>query len=170
VLFRVALLYFNKSVTDACLAPQLFHALESEHITADNIYNWDEKGCLIGFLKAMKRIMTQEAYKSGQVRQAGQDGSREFISLLAYVSEIGHKIPATLLNKGESFDLRDTGVEDLEDPDDFFFGASSNGWRSDAFGLQCLLKSLILLQKRLPEGRNASNCRWPFKLRKYGFH
>jgi len=34
--------------------------------------------------------------------------------------------------------LRDSWVEDLEDSDDFFFGASSNGWSNDAFGLKWL--------------------------------
>ena len=31
-------------------------------------------------------------------------------------------------------------MEDLEDLDDFFFSASSNGWSNDAFGLQWLTK------------------------------
>ena len=48
-----------------------------------------------------------EAYKSGRVRQAIQDGNREFISLLACVSTIGKKIPTTLLYKGELYNLQD---------------------------------------------------------------
>ena len=67
-----------------------------------------------------------EAYKSGRVRQAVHDGNREFITLMACVSAIGKKIPAALLYKGESYDLRSTWVEDLEDSDDFFFSVSSN--------------------------------------------
>ena len=105
---------------------QLLYALESNLITAENIYNWDEKGFLIGFLKSIKRIISQDAYKSGRVRQAGQDRSREFISLLAYVFAISRKIPATLLYKGELYDLQDTWVEDLKDSDNFFFSVSSN--------------------------------------------
>ncbi len=101
--------------------------MERNHITAENIYNWDEKGFLIGLLRTLERIMSLEAYKSGWVCQAVQDGSREFITLLTYISAIGRKIPATLIYKGESHDLMDTWVEDLEDSDDFFFGASSNG-------------------------------------------
>ena len=101
--------------------------MEDEHITADNIYNWDEKGFIIGFLHTMKRIMSLEAYKSGRVLQAAQDGNREFITLMACVSALGKKTPATLLYKGESYDLRDTWVEDLEDSDDLFFGSSTNG-------------------------------------------
>ena len=61
------------------------------------------------------------------MRQAAQDRSREFITLLACISTIGRKIPATLLYKGKLYNLQDTWVEDLEDLDDFFFSASSNG-------------------------------------------
>jgi len=52
--------------------------------------------------------MAREAYKSGEVRQAAQDGNHEFISFLACVSAIREAIPATLLYKGESHDLQDT--------------------------------------------------------------
>ncbi len=105
----------------------MLRALDDHDITAENVYNWDEKGFLIGLLKTLKRIMSLEAYKSGRVRQAVQDGSREFITCLACVSAIGWLIPATLIYKGELHDLLDTWVEDLEDSDDFYFGASSNG-------------------------------------------
>ena len=75
----------------------------------------------------MKRIMLLEVYKSGRILQAAQDGNREFITLIAYVSALGKKTPITLLYKNESYNLRDTWVEDLEDSDDLFFGLSING-------------------------------------------
>ena len=86
-------------------------------------------------MQTVKRIMSREAYKSGRVTKAGHDGNREFITLMACISAIGKKIPATLLYTGESYDLRSTWVKDLEDQDDFFFGTSSNGWSNDAYGL-----------------------------------
>jgi len=110
---------------------------------------------LIGLLNSLKRIMSFEAYKLGRVRQAAQDGSREFITLLACVFAIGRKIPATLLYKGELYDLRDTWVEDLEDLDDFFFGASSNGWSNDAFGLKWLTKVFDPATKGIAEEESA---------------
>ncbi|PMD30980.1 hypothetical protein L207DRAFT_519662 [Hyaloscypha variabilis F] len=70
-------------------------------------------------MRAMKRIMGKGAYKSGRVRQAAHDGNREFITLLAYISAIGKKIPASLLYTSES--------------------ASSNGWTCDAYGLKWLI-------------------------------
>ena len=79
--------------------------------------------------------MSREAYESGRIRQAVQDGSREFITLMACVSAIGRRLPPTLLYTIESYDLLDTWVADLEVGDEAYFGTSSNGWSNDAFGL-----------------------------------
>jgi len=49
--------------------------IEKYKITAENIYNFDEKGFLMGFGRTMKRIMTQEALKSGRIKKSKQDGS-----------------------------------------------------------------------------------------------
>ena len=91
--------------------------------------------------------MSLEAYKSGRVQQACQDKSKEFITLLACVSTIGKKIPTGLLYKGESYDLRDTQVQDLEDLDDFFFGVLSNRQSNDAFSLKWLTQVFNLVTR-----------------------
>ena len=75
--------------------------MEEYHITAENIYNVDEKGFLIGIGSKMRRIMTREAYEQGICQQSSQDGNREFITLIAYVSALGIAIPPTLLYKGQ---------------------------------------------------------------------
>jgi hypothetical protein len=69
------------------------------------------------------------------------------ITLLACISAIGRAIPAALIYKGESHDLRDIWVEDLEDLNDFFFGASSNRWSNDAFSLKWLINVFDLATK-----------------------
>jgi len=79
----------------------------------------------------MKRVMSKEAYKSGRVTQAAQDGNREFITYLACVSAISKRVPATLLYTSLSYDLRNTWVQDLQEEDDFYFGTSSNRWSSN---------------------------------------
>ncbi|KAF8853236.1 hypothetical protein BDZ45DRAFT_716637 [Acephala macrosclerotiorum] len=61
----------------------LAQVIEKYHITADNIYNFDEKGFLIGIARTMKRIISLETYKSSRVTKNKQDRNREFISLLA---------------------------------------------------------------------------------------
>jgi hypothetical protein len=58
---------------------------EKYRITGENIYNFDEKGFLIDFGRIVKRIITQEALKSGCVTKSKQDGSWEFIGILACI-------------------------------------------------------------------------------------
>jgi len=82
--------------------------IEKYRITAENIYNFDEKGFLMGLGRTMKRIIVQEALKSGRITKAKQDGSREFISVLACISAIGRWIPLLLIYKGDSGDLIST--------------------------------------------------------------
>jgi hypothetical protein len=94
----------------------------------------------MGVCRAMKRIMTKEAYTSGRCKQSAQDGSREFISLLACVSAIGRRLPSALIYQGEGYELMDTWVKDVIVTNEAHFAASSNGWSSDAFGLAWLVQ------------------------------
>jgi hypothetical protein len=86
----------------------LSEKIEKHRIIADNLYNFDKKGFLIGLRQTLKRIMTLAALKSGRVTKSKQDSSREFISILAYVLAIGKAIPPLFLYRGESGDLLDT--------------------------------------------------------------
>ena len=79
--------------------------------------------------------MTKEAYNSGRVRYVQQDGSREFISLLACVCADGTALPPVLIYQGASNDLQNSWIQDLNEEDKIYFIASENGWNSDALGL-----------------------------------
>ena len=104
------------------------------------MYNWDEKGFLIRLARTLKRIMTKKMYDSGRITAAKQDGSREFISLLASICADGTALPPALIYKGASGDLQDTWLEDMNEKDQAFFASSANGWSSNAFGLAYLLQ------------------------------
>jgi len=93
---------------------------------------------LIGQASSTKRIMTKEAFDSGRIQYASQDGSREFISLLACINATGAALPPTLIYKGDSKDLQDTWIEDFDLTTTAYFSTSSNGWSCDAFGRQWL--------------------------------
>ncbi|PMD26311.1 hypothetical protein NA56DRAFT_733159 [Hyaloscypha hepaticicola] len=93
----------------------LIKAINDYNIIAGNIYNWDEKGFLIGLAHTLKRIMTKKLYNSGRIISAAQDGSREFISLLASICADGTALPPALIYKGASGDLQDTWLEDLNE-------------------------------------------------------
>ena len=93
---------------------------------------------MIGFGRAMQRIMTLSAYQSGRVTKRKQDGNREFITCLACVSAIGKSIPPVLVYKGVSNDLRDTWVKDVETDAGVHFASTANGWSNNALGLRWL--------------------------------
>jgi hypothetical protein len=79
--------------------------IKKYQITAENIYNFNEKGFLIGFGRFLKRIITRAALEAGRVTKLKQDGSWEFINILVYISAIGKWIPPLLIYKGDLGDL-----------------------------------------------------------------
>ncbi|EDN07669.1 predicted protein [Histoplasma mississippiense (nom. inval.)] len=105
-------------------------------IECSNIYNFDEKGFLLGLLQVVKRIVSIESLKSKRNKGVSQDGSREFISLLAAICMDGTALPPALIYKGESRDMQDTWLEDFDDEKDkAYFAASENGWSNDEYEL-----------------------------------
>jgi hypothetical protein len=54
--------------------------IECYNLDPEVIYNWDEKGFLIGIMRKMKCIVSQSALKKRKLLAAQQDGSKEFIS------------------------------------------------------------------------------------------
>jgi hypothetical protein len=84
--------------------------------------------------------MTKKTYDSGRITAVKQDGSREFISLLASICADSMALPPALIYKGASRDLQDSWLEDLNEKDQAFFALSANGWSSNAFRLVYLLQ------------------------------
>lgn len=107
-------------------------------ISRPKTYNWDEKGFVIGQASATQRIISLEVLESGRITHASQDGSREFISLLACIRADGTALPPALIYKGDSGTLQDTWVEDISPNDEAFFATSTKGWSCDILGLNWL--------------------------------
>jgi hypothetical protein len=84
--------------------------------------------------------MTLHALKSGRIMGASQDGSREFISLLACICADSTFLPPALIYKGDSADLQDLWVEDFNEGDEAYFAATTNGWSCNSLRLQWLQK------------------------------
>ena len=76
-----------------------------------------------------------QALHSGRVTKNKQDGSREFISLLACVSAIRKAIPPLLIYKGAFGDLQSSWVEDVTENSKTYFAATKNRWSSNKIGL-----------------------------------
>jgi hypothetical protein len=84
--------------------------------------------------------MSHEALRSGRIKWACQDGSREFVSLLASICADATALPTTLIYQGKSNDLQDTWLQDLEQSETAYFAVSANGWTDNSLGLQWLEK------------------------------
>ena len=59
--------------------------MQEYDISPENSYNMDEKGFLIGVLCKMQRVYLKEAFQKGNIVAAGQDGNREWITLIATI-------------------------------------------------------------------------------------
>ena len=99
----------------------------------------DEKGFLIGHLQKVRRIFPKSLMKKQKLLGTGQDGSREWITLLATICVDGSSLPPALIYKAVSGDLQDSWLQDY-DPDEHpcWFASSPNGWTSDELGLSWL--------------------------------
>ena len=68
----------------------------------------DEKGFIIEVGITSAWVMTHEELASSKIIEASQDGSREWISLLAIIYMVSVTIPLALIYQGESSNLRST--------------------------------------------------------------
>ena len=59
--------------------------VEEYNILPENNYNMDEKGFLLGRITKAKRVFPKHLKASGKLLAAGQDGSREWITVLATI-------------------------------------------------------------------------------------
>jgi len=105
------------------------------------MYNFDEKGFLIGICRAVKRIVSVKHIRSKKILGANQDGNREFISLLACICADGTAVPPGLIYQGESGDLQDVWLDDFDSSSELaYFGVSKKGWTNEELGMSWLTK------------------------------
>ena len=108
--------------------------LEPEHT-----YNMDEKGFAIGVLGRSKRIFSRRLYEKKQVRQARQDGSREWVSLLAAICADGTALPPGIIFASKNSTIQSHWVADIEAGKHQIHVASSpTGWTNNDIGLAWL--------------------------------
>ena len=101
----------------------------------------DEKGFLLGRIHKVKRVVSKKAWKKGLILGAVQDGSREWISLLACICMDGTKLPPGVIYQALTGNLQDSWLEDYNPKDqEAFFASSPNGWTSDQLGYAWLTR------------------------------
>jgi hypothetical protein len=84
--------------------------MDKYNIQPHNCYNMDEKGFLIGHLQKVKRIFPKALMKKQKLLGAGQDGSREWITLLATICADGSSLPPALIYKAVQVENQASGV------------------------------------------------------------
>jgi hypothetical protein len=70
----------------------LNHKLDKHRILSENMYNMDEKGFMLGTLKRSLRIFSKASWKAGKVKEALQDESCEWITVMGCVCGDGSSL------------------------------------------------------------------------------
>jgi hypothetical protein len=119
---------------------ELLHQKITEyHLEARDIYNMDEKGFLIGLIGRSKRIFSRRQWEKKEVRASLQDGSREFLTVLACCCADGSSLPPALIYAAKKGAIRSSWVEDIKAGEhEVFVSSSPTGWSNDNIGLAWL--------------------------------
>ncbi|KAH4914299.1 hypothetical protein HBI79_242250 [Parastagonospora nodorum] len=119
---------------------ELLHGkMEEYNIEPGNTYNMDEKGFLIGLIGRSKRIFSQRQWEKKEVRAPLQDGSREFLTVLACCCADGSCLPPSLIYPAENGAIQSSWVEDVSvKKHQVFITSTPTGWSNDDVGLAWL--------------------------------
>jgi hypothetical protein len=102
-------------------------------------YNMDEKDFMIGQVGRSKRVFSREAWEKKRKTEVLQDGSREWITVLACVGAGGDALPPGFIFQGFNGNIQSDWVQDI-DPDKHkvFYTSAPSGWSNNDVGLAWL--------------------------------
>ncbi|RKK07648.1 hypothetical protein BFJ65_g17853 [Fusarium oxysporum f. sp. cepae] len=114
--------------------------IDKYDILAQNTYNMDEKGFLLGVINRTKRVFDVNAKRQGKLLGASQDGNRSWITFLACICQDMTSLPPFLIYQGKPGQVQDTWLTDF-DPEhqSAFFSTSETGWTSHELGKEWLV-------------------------------
>lgn len=99
----------------------------------------DEKGFMISKIQKTKRIFNLEHYASGLLRGAGEDGNREWVTLMACICGDGTYIPPCIIYCAKTGNLQTSWLEDFKPAEHIcHFASSEKGWTNDRLGFKWL--------------------------------
>ncbi|KAF2843923.1 hypothetical protein T440DRAFT_503166, partial [Plenodomus tracheiphilus IPT5] len=112
---------------------ELLHQKMAEYsLEPQHTYNMDEKGFLIGLTGRSKRIFSKRQWVRKEVRASLQDGSREFLTLLACCCADGSCLPPGLIYAAAKGSIRSSWVEEIEaGTHEVFITSSPSGWSNN---------------------------------------
>jgi hypothetical protein len=110
--------------------------IEKYNIEPCHTYNMDEKGFMIGVTGRSKQVSSRRLWKRKNMREALQDGPREWITVLAAICADGEKLPPGLIYAAASGALQSTWVANVKaKKHDVFITSTSSGWSNNNVGL-----------------------------------
>jgi hypothetical protein len=119
---------------------ELLHSKMKEYnVEPRHTYNMDEKGFLIGVTSRSKRVFSRRMWDKKEVRASVQDGSREWITLLACVCADGSALPPGLIYQSAGKSLQSSWVDAIKPGEHSIHVSSSlTGWTNNDIGLAWL--------------------------------
>ena len=116
------------SISKYTLYFSLLHEKISQYdIEPCNIYNMDEKGCMLGILTRSKRVFSRRLYEEGKIKAHIQDGNREWIMLLACICADGSALAPALIYQSTSGSIQDTWLQAMRPEDRVYISSSPSG-------------------------------------------
>jgi hypothetical protein len=116
----------------------LLSKLSQYNLEPHNIYNMDEKGCMLGILTRSKRVFSRRLYEEGKIKAHIQDGNREWITLLACICADGSALAPALIYQSASGSIQDTWLQAMRPEDRVYISSSPSGWTNNDIGLSWL--------------------------------
>jgi hypothetical protein len=98
----------------------------------------DEKGFLLGILTRSKRVFSRRLYEEGKIKAHIQDGSREWITLLACICADGSHLEPALIYQSASSSIQDSWLQAMRPEDRVYISSSPSGWTNNEIGLSWL--------------------------------
>jgi leucyl aminopeptidase (aminopeptidase T) len=135
----------------------LYAKMRQYNVDAENVYNMDEKGFLLGKTSRTERIFSKQFWEQKKVTAALQDGSTEWITVLAAICADGSWVdPAVIFEaKGE---LRDAWLRDVDAQKHQVFSQQVHpGGLITRSGWPGLSGYLTAVRRRKREGSTASS-------------
>ena len=114
--------------------------IKQYNLSADQIYNMDEKGFLLGITTKEKRIFSRHSYEQGKLKQHLQDRSREWITTIACICANGNAIPPGLIYTAKTGNIQNSWLQDFDpEAQRCFFISSESGWTNNDIGYRWLV-------------------------------
>jgi hypothetical protein len=110
----------------------LHEKIEEYNVQLIHIFNIDEKGFQLGQVSRTNRVFNKKLYESKGVRQALEDGSSEWITVMACICSDGSALSPTLIFQGANGAVQSSWVNAVQAREHSVFTTSSpSGWSNN---------------------------------------